>query len=162
MSTSSKEDCGKKPVTKREKWRHAFAIGPEYEEKIDDEDEKMLDAFARAITKRGMAPAAILWFTSLKPLNFIGASIMQAGQFVFKDLTLEGVVKNSFMPEFEHGAFVRAIEKRACVDRLITLIEQYEDEARVDRLKVRDEHRKKKLEKKNINLKSIDKDEKEI
>ncbi len=162
MSTSNKEDCGKKPATKREKWRHAFAIGPEYEEKITDEDEKMLDAFARAIVKRGMAPAAILWFTSLRPLNFIGASIMQAGQFMFKDLTLEGVVKNSFMPEFEHGAFVRAMEKRACVDRLITLIEKYEDDARTMKLKARDERRKKKLEKKKENLESIHIDEKEI
>ena len=162
MSTSNKEDCGKKPVTKREKWRHAFAIGPEYEEKITDEDEKMLDAFARAIVKRGMAPAAILWFTSLKPLNFIGASIMQAGQFMFKDLTLEGVVKNSFMPEFEHGAFVRAIEKRACVDRLITLIEKHEDEAQAEKRKARDERRKKKLGKKKENLESINIDEKEI
>ncbi len=60
MSTSNKEDCEKKLRTKREKWRHAFAIGAEYEEKLTDEDEKMLDAFARAIAKRGMAPAAIL------------------------------------------------------------------------------------------------------
>lgn len=146
-------------MTKREKWRHAFAIGPEYAEKITEEDEKMLDAFARAIVKRGMAPAAILWFTSLKPLNFIGASILQAGQFMFKDLTLEGVVKSSFMPEFEHAAFVRAMEKRSCVDRLITLIEKHEDDARTKRLKARDERRKKKLEKKKKNLESIDIDE---
>ena len=162
MSTSNKEDCEKKLLTKREKWRHAFAIGAEYEDKLTDEDEKILDAFARAIAKRGMAPAAILWFTSLKPLNFIGASIMQAGHFIFKDLTLEGVVKKSFMPEFEHGAFVRAIEKRVCVDRLITLIEKYDDDARAERIKTRDERRKKKLEKKKNNLKSTDTDEKEI
>lgn len=128
MSTSSEEYSGKKPKTRRDKWRHAFAIGPDYEEKVTEEDEKTLDAFARAIVKRGMTAPALLWLISMKPLNVIGANLIQAAEFIFKDFAFEGFIQQHFMPTFEHGAFVRALEKRKGIERLITLIEMHESD----------------------------------
>lgn len=156
MNTSDKKESAKKLTTKREKWRHAFAIGKEYEEKVTEEDEKMLDAFARAIVKRRLSAPALLWFTSLKPLNFLGASIMQAGEFVFKSMMLESIIKYRFMPEFEHGAFVKALEKRVCVDRLIDLIEKYESETQAERKAAREKRKRKKAKQdKNLDDKAI-------
>ena len=129
MNTSNTENGTKKPKGWTDRWRHAFAWGPEYDEKVSEEDEKILDAFARAIVKRRMTAPAILWFISLKPLNLIGASILQAAEFLFKDFAFEAYIQNSFMPTFEHAAFVRAIEKRKGIDRLIELIELRENEA---------------------------------
>ena len=113
-------------MTRREKWRHAFALGEEYKEVVTAEDERLLDAFARAIVARRLAAPALLWFISLRPMSFIGASIFQAAEFLFKDFALEIFIQKHFMPEFEHGAFVRAVEKRAGFDRLVELIEQHE------------------------------------
>jgi len=144
MNTSNKKESGKEPATKREKWRHAFAIGKEYEERVTDEDERLIDAFASAIVKRRLSAPALLWFTSLKPLNFIGTSIIQAGEVIFKDLMLESIIKYRFMPEFEHGAFVKAFEKRVCVDRLIELIEKYESETQAERKVAREKRKRKK------------------
>ena len=127
----------KEPKTKREKWRHAFAIGKDYEEKVTEEDEKVLDAFARAIVKRSMTAPALLWLISLKPLSLLGASILQAGEFIFKDLAFETFIKRYFMPTFEHGAFVKALEKRIGVERLIALIEEHEAKASVSKKKTR-------------------------
>ena len=132
-------------MTKREKWRHAFALGEEYKEQVTEEDEKLLDAFARAIVRRGMAAPALLWFISLKPMNFIGASIFQAAEFLFKDFALEIFIQRHFMPEFEHGAFVRAIEKRKGFDRLIELIEQHEADSQEKKRQLRLERKDKNL-----------------
>ena len=161
MNTSSKKESGKEPATKREKWRHAFAIGKEYEERVTEEDEKVLEAFARSIVKRRLSAPALLWFTSLKPLNFLGASIMQAGEFVFKSMMLESIIKYRFMPEFEHGTFVKALEKRVCVDRLIDLIDKYEAETQAEKKAERKERKRKKAKQdKNLDDKAIT--EKEI
>jgi hypothetical protein len=148
MNTSNKEESLKKPVSRREKWRHAFAIGPEYEERITEEDEEIIDAFARAIVKRGLAAPATLWFVTLKPLSFLGASALQAGQFLFKDLAFEEFIKQHFMPSFEHAAFVKVLEKRKAVDKLIDLIEEHELEAKAQRIKERKERKEEKQKKK--------------
>jgi hypothetical protein len=126
MSTSNGKKDWKDLKTRREKWRHAFAIGNEYEEKVTEEDEKILNAFALAIVKRRMTAPALLWFISLKPLSLIGASIIQASEFIFKDFAFEAYIQRHFMPSFEHNAFVRAIEKRKGIERLIELIEENE------------------------------------
>jgi hypothetical protein len=128
MNTSSEQDGEKKPKTRREKWRHAFAIGKDFEEKVTEEDEKILDAFAKAIVKRGMTAPALLWFISMAPMNVIGANLIQAAEFIFKDFAFEGFIQQHFMPTFEHGAFVRAIEKRKGIEKLISLIEKNEAE----------------------------------
>jgi len=130
-------------MTRREKWRHAFALGEEYKEVVTAEDEKLLDAFARAIVKRGLSAPALLWFISLKPMNFIGASIFQAAEFLFKDFALEIFIQRHFMPEFEHGAFVRAIEKRKGFERLIELIEHHEAESQESKRRLRQERKNK-------------------
>jgi len=126
MNISSEENGRKRPKTRREKWRHAFAIGDEYEEKVTEEDEDVLDAFARAIVKRGMTAPALLWLISMKPMNVIGANLIQAAEFIFKDFAFESFIQQHFMPTFEHKAFVAAMEKRRGIDRLITLIEEHE------------------------------------
>ncbi len=141
MSVSNEENRVRKPVTKHDKWRHAFAIGPEYEERITDDDEKIIDAFAGAIVKRGLAAPAILWFITLKPLSFLGASVVQAGQFLFKDLAFEVYIQQHFMPSFEHAAFVRVLEKRKAIDRLIDKIEEFDADARERRKHERAEKR---------------------
>ena len=129
MNTSNAENGTNQPKSRKDKWRHAFAWGPEYDEKVSEEDEIILDAFAKAIVKRHMTAPALLWFVSLKPLNLIGASILQAAEFLFKDFAFEAYIQNHFMPAFEHAAFVRAIEKRKGIDRLIELIELRENES---------------------------------
>jgi len=134
-------------MTRREKWRHAFALGEDYKEVVTAEDEKLLDAFARAIVKRGMAAPALLWFISLRPMSFIGASIFQAAEFLFKDFALEIFIQKHLMPEFEHGAFVRAVEKRRGFDRLIELIEQHEAASQEEMRQARMERKRKRQEK---------------
>jgi hypothetical protein len=144
MNTSDGQEGEKKPRTRREKWRHAFAMGGEYEERVTKEDEEVIDAFARAIVKRGMAAPALLWFVSLKPLNFIGTSLLQAGEFLFKDLPLEIFIRRHFISSFEHGTFVKTLEKRKCIDRLVELIEQYDEKARDEIRKARRARKKEK------------------
>ncbi len=129
MSTSNEQDGGKKPKTRLEKWRQAFAIGKEYEEKVTEEDERILGAFAKAIVKRHMSAPALLWLIGMKPMNVIGANLLQAAEFIFKDFAFEAYIQQHFMPTFEHGAFVTALEKRKGIDRLIELIEKYESES---------------------------------
>jgi uncharacterized membrane protein YgcG len=64
-------------------------------------------------------------------------------------MLLETIIKYRFMPEFEHGQFVRAFEKRVCVDRLIDLIEKYENEAQAEMKEKRDKRKAKKAESKS-------------
>ena len=53
-------------------WRHAFRLdGPHGP--LTEEDRELLDRLARAIVKRRMSEPAILFLSSLRPVNYIGS-----------------------------------------------------------------------------------------
>lgn len=80
------------------------------------EDDAMLDDLARAVCTRGLAPAAIFFLESIKPLNFIGSQTLYAASPLASLL-------------FDRDRIERlagVLEDRGSVERLIARIEKLE------------------------------------
>jgi len=112
----------------KDRLRHAFAVGDEYEEVLAEDEEQLLRDLARRIDKRGMTVVAIPFLFLNKPLNVIGANAIQMGEFIFTAGPVEAFLRRFLGPNYTHELLVRTLEKRCSIERLIELLEEAADE----------------------------------
>lgn len=80
-------------------------------------DAALLERIAREISRRHMATPAILFLESFKPMNFVGSQLL---------LFLDPII-GIFLTIPEYSRFVRLLEDRDTIERLIVCIERAED-----------------------------------
>jgi hypothetical protein len=97
----------------RQDFAHAFAVAPADAE-FSSEEKALLERIAQLFVRRGMAAPALLFLESLGPLNFLGGQIVH-GLKPFLDMACDPA---------EIGRLAVILERRASVDRLITLIQE--------------------------------------
>jgi len=108
---------------------HAFAVERGTEDELTAEEQETLDLIAARVTRMGMAVPAIAFLESMRPLNFIGSQVLLFFRPIL-DMAVDGVnVATSPLLGFSIDAsfYVRvqqALEKRACVEALITRLEK--------------------------------------
>lgn len=124
---ASEENPPRKPSLK-DKFREAFAVGADYEEKLLDDEERLLQDIAKSINRRGLATVAIPFLIANKPLNVIGANVVQMGEFLFKMEPIEKFLIQFIGPSYSHELLVRTLEKRMSIDRLVDILEKLVDE----------------------------------
>lgn len=83
-----------------------------------EDDEALLARIADQVVRRRLAPVAILFLESVKPLNFVGSQLM-----VFMDPILKLFVT---IPDYEK--LVKLLEERGGIERLIQAIEAREED----------------------------------
>ena len=83
-------------------------------------EEDLLEKLAQKIVDRGLSAPAIIFLESTKPLNFVGC---QALNF------LEPLVQSVFSIK-SYNEFVRLMENRSNIEKLILKIERLEEERR--------------------------------
>lgn len=128
MMTSAGDRADSGGISFKDKFRHAFAVGEEYEEKLLEDEEQLLDDFAHKINRRGLAVIAIPLLLFHKPLNTIGANFIQMGEYVFTARPVEVFLKRILGDSYSHELLVRTLEKRCSIDRLVELLEALADE----------------------------------
>jgi len=84
---------------------------------MDDYDHEILEKIAGTVVKRGMSVPAVLFLETMKPLNFIGAQIMN----------FFGPFLESLVPGEQLYRFTEMMENRNNVELLIQRIEDMED-----------------------------------
>ncbi len=89
---------------------------------VDPADEELLQKIAVMVVRRGLAVPAVFFLESTKPLSFLGSQAL-----VF----LEPFVK-SFLNIASYDRFVSMMEDRKNIEKLITRIEDLDEEARVE------------------------------
>ena len=87
---------------------------------LTPEQKDLLDTLARKIVDRELSTPAIIFLESTKPLNFVGC---QALNF------LEPLVQSVFSIK-SYNEFVRLMENRSNIEKLILKIESLEEERR--------------------------------
>jgi hypothetical protein len=112
----------------KSKLRQAFAVGSEYEEKLLDDEEQLLQDIARNIQRRGLVSVAIPFLLVNKPLNVLGANMVQFGAVVFTAGPVERFLRSFMGSSYTHELFVRTLEKRCSMDRLVEILESLIDE----------------------------------
>ncbi|MBF0363805.1 MAG: hypothetical protein HQK49_22485 [Oligoflexia bacterium] len=95
---------------------HAFYISNGRADLTED-DFKFLDKCAEIIVKRGLATPAIMFLENLKPLNFIGSSVIT----FFKPMI------GNFFKSFDYERLEKLLEKRCVVEVLVERIELKEN-----------------------------------
>jgi len=106
----------------------AFAVERGTEDDLLHEDKETLDVVAAKVMRMGMAVPAIAFLESMRPLNFIGSQVLLFFRPIL-DLAVDGVnTATSPLLGFSIDASFyvrvqRALEKRACVEALITRLE---------------------------------------
>jgi len=105
------------------KLKHAFAAGEEYEEKLLEDEERLLKDIAANIHARRLTSAAIPFLLFHKPLNVVGANFVQMGELVFTMGPIETFLRRFLGPSYTHERLVRTLEKRCSIDRLVELLE---------------------------------------
>ena len=125
--TGSEENRENGGTSLRDRWRHAFAIGNEYDDVLDEDEEKLLDDIAHTIHRRGLTVAAIPFLLFNKPLNIIGANLIQMGEIAFTASPVEAFLKRFLGPNYTHERLVRTLEKRCSIERLVELLEALAD-----------------------------------
>lgn len=113
----------------RSRLRHAFAVGDEHGDKLLDDEEELLQSIAQNIHRRGLAVAAIPFLLFHKPLNVVGANIIQMGEIFFQTNTAENYLRKFLGKNYTHQRLVRTLEKRYSIDRLVELLETLVDES---------------------------------
>ena len=106
----------------KDKIRHAFAVGEEHEVLTDQEDRLICD-IADKIHLRGLTAVAIPFLEFHKPLNVIGANMVQMGEIVFTTSAVEGFLRQLLGDSYSHRILVSALEKRVTIDRLVERLE---------------------------------------
>ncbi|MGE0683447.1 MAG: hypothetical protein AB7P69_21425 [Candidatus Binatia bacterium] len=94
-------------------FKHAFALTPTGSP-YSAEDDALLQKIAALIVKRGMAAPTLLFLESVGPLNFLGSQVVH-GLKPFLDLVCDPM---------ELDRLASMLERRASVDKLITLIQE--------------------------------------
>ena len=128
MAISGEKSENPNGMTIKSKFRHAFAIGDEFERKLESDERALLNDIAQRIHSRGLSAAAIPFLLFNKPLNFIGASALQMGEIFLKLGPIEAFLKRFLGPNYTHELLVHTLEKRCSIDVLIELIEEKTDQ----------------------------------
>ncbi|MCD4651315.1 MAG: hypothetical protein K8S56_05955 [Candidatus Cloacimonetes bacterium] len=112
-----------------------------------DEEQALIkcDKIAKFIVERRMAPAAMMFIISLKPLSFIGSQVMYF---------LEPFAEVIFDAK-EYQEFAALIERREYVDILINRIDELDEEMHREERKRRKIERKRQWNKVKIFFKKI-------
>ena len=120
---------------KRE-WVNAFSMNMA-DDQLNENDIKLLDGVAQDIVNRKLAPPAILFLVSVKPVSFLMA---QGMQFVkpfmpgLSDDTTHKEFANRFMVSTlisnptAYSRFALLMESRDAVELMIEMLEKYEDQ----------------------------------
>lgn len=106
----------------KDELRHAFSMGSENEQ-LTEEEERLLDDLADRIHKRGLTTIAIPILIANRPLNVLGANMVQMGEIIFTTGPVENFLKNILGPSYSHKLLVGTLEKRCSIDRLVEKLE---------------------------------------
>lgn len=128
MVTSNEEIPPERKASLKDKLRHAFAIGSEYEATLAEDEEGLLRDIALNIHKRKLAAVAIPFLLFHKPLNVIGANVMQMGEVLFTMGSVEGFLRRFLGKNYTHELLVRTLEKRCSIERLVEFLEAHIEE----------------------------------
>ncbi len=107
---------------------YAFAVERGTEDELSAEELKTLEILAERVVKMGMAVPAIVFLESVRPLNFVGSQVLLFFR-PFIDTAVDGVnvatspFGMSMNMEF-YNRLQSVLEKRACIEALITRIEK--------------------------------------
>ena len=127
MLTSGEQNPGRAGKSLKDRLRYAFATGPEFEEKLAEDEDRLLRDIAANIHARKMAVVAIPFLLFNRPLNMIGANAIQMGEVVLTAGPVEQFLRRYIGPTFTHELFVRTLEKRCSIDRLVECLESLID-----------------------------------
>ncbi len=97
----------------KESLKHAFSVAKE-EEKLTEEEKKLLIRIAEEITKRRLEVVAITFLESVKCMNFIGSQVM----LFFKPI-VETIFPNKIYSDIQ-----KILEKRPSIEYLIKRVEE--------------------------------------
>ncbi len=109
------------------------------------EEQKLMDRVARLIVRRGLTVPAIMFFETVRPLNWIGSQ----GMIFFEPFAeaLNPVLHALFKLKHEdYIRFQRLMEKRSSVENILLTIEKFDAEARIKNDAIRKELKAKKKE----------------
>jgi hypothetical protein len=106
--------------------RYAFAVDTASGELTADEV-KFLEDLAMKIHRRGLTAAAIPFLEFHKPLNIVGANIVQMGEIFLTLGPVEHFLKGVLGNSYSHKLFVSTFEKRLAIECLITKLEDLAD-----------------------------------
>lgn len=106
----------------KDEFKHAFDIG-ESESLLSDDEEKFLEEIAQRIHAKRLSAAAIPFLLVNRPLNTIGANMIQMGEIVFTAGPVERFLQQILGPSYSHERLVRTMEKRIAIDRLVYYLE---------------------------------------
>lgn len=127
MHTSNEKKYPLEKACLKDRLRHAFAIGDEYEEKLAEDEDRLLRDLAVRIHARRLGAVAIPFLILNKPLNVVGASLLQMGEIVLSLEPIETFLKQFLGPNYTHELLVRTLEKRISIDTLVSYIEEQID-----------------------------------
>ena len=127
MSTSKEQNREKEKTSLKDKLRHAFAVETEDEELTEDEC-RLINDIAGKIHSRGLTAAAIPFLEIHKPLNVIGANMVQMGEMIFTTGPVENFLKQFIGKSYSHRVFVSTIEKRKSIELLISRLEELDNQ----------------------------------
>jgi len=80
--------------------------------------DELVERIAQRVVDTGMGMMAIVLLESLKPLSFIGSSMLVFARPIF----------NVFLDSEAYDRFIELVEDRNNIDRLVDRIEQLQDE----------------------------------
>jgi hypothetical protein len=123
MTVSSEENPIRTKRSLKDELRHAFAVGDEYSEKLVEDELSLLSDIAGNIHRRGLTVVAIPFLLFHRPLNVIGANLLQMGEFFLNHAPVEEFLRRFMGPKYTHELLVRTLEKRRAIDHLVELLE---------------------------------------
>lgn len=81
-------------------------------------EDELVERIAQRVVGMGMGMMAIVFLESLKPLSFVGSSILVFARPIF----------NVFFDVVGYDRFIELVEDRRNIDHLVDRIEQLQDE----------------------------------
>jgi hypothetical protein len=125
MPISSDQSQSRTKPSLKSNFKHAFAVGSEFEEKLADDEDQLLKDIALNIHKRRLTAAAIPFIMFNRPLNILGANMLQMGEVVMTAGPVEQFLRLFLGPTYTHELLVRTLEKRCAIDRIVELLEAH-------------------------------------
>lgn len=108
---------------------HAFAVERGTEDDLSAEEQETLNLIAARVMRMSMAVPAIAFLESMRPLNFVGSQVLLFFRPIL-DIAVDSV-NTAASPllgfSLDASFYVRVqqvLEKRACVEALITRLEK--------------------------------------
>jgi hypothetical protein len=128
MPISSEQSPCRTRTSLKDNLKQAFAVGSEFEDKLADDEDQLLKDIALNIHKRRLTAAAIPFIMFNRPLNVLGANMLQMGEMIMTAGPVEQFLRMFLGPNYTHELLVRTLEKRCAIDRLVELLEEHLDE----------------------------------